>query len=237
MSALGRLVNTYNSCLNKSPMLTNSVTGFVIAALGDIAVQKYLADEENKQKTASSSSSRSSSSGSSSSTSSSSSSSSSNSNSKKNLDSKSVSVGAAPGTKVSKHWWQAGRTLEMGIIRAAVVAPFVFSWYPFLARTVPGRAVHRVLGRVCLDQALGSPMVVMMVFTASAILQGAGPAAALQRIREKGLTTWIAGLQYWPFVHTINFGFIPSHHQPLFAHVCSLYWNAVLSYYANVKIE
>ena len=148
-----------------------------------------------------------------------------------------MSKGSNHGTEVGKHWWQAGRTLEMGIIRAAVVAPFVFYWYPFLARTIPGRAIHRVLGRVCLDQALGSPMVVMMVFTASAILQGAGPAAAFQRIREKGLTTWIAGLQYWPFVHTINFGFIPSHHQPLFAHVCSLYWNAVLSYYANVKME
>jgi hypothetical protein len=205
-------------------MMTNCVTGFVLAALGDIAVQKYLADEEAKKRKAPSSSSTSGSSSSSDA-------------------GKGVSLASSnPGNKItgdvhSKHWWHAGRTLEMGIIRAAVVAPFIFYWYPFVARTIPGRAIHRVLGRVCLDQALGSPMVVMMVFTASALLQGAGPAAAIQRIREKGLTTWIAGLQYWPFVHTINFGFVPSHHQPLFGHVCSLYWNAVLSYYANVKME
>lgn len=210
-------------------MLTNSVTGFVLAALGDVAVQKYLADEEKKRSKVTSSCG-----------------SSSNSVNQSSSNDKSVTLVSKHSTKSSgdvqvgtkqKHWWQPGRTLEMGIIRAAVVAPFIFYWYPFVARTIPGRALHRVLGRVCLDQALGSPMVVMMVFTASALLQGAGPAAAIQRIREKGITTWIAGLQYWPFVHTINFGLVPSQHQPLFGHVCSLYWNAVLSYYANIKME
>ena len=32
------------------------------------------------------------------------------------------------------------------------VAPFVYFWYPFLVRMIPGRGMHRVLGRVCLDQ-------------------------------------------------------------------------------------
>ena len=49
-------------------------------------------------------------------------------------------------------------------------------------------------------------MVVCMVFIASAILQGSGPLAAWQRIRDKGLVTWMAGLKFWPFVHTVNFG-------------------------------
>ena len=56
------------------------------------------------------------------------------------------------------------------------------------------------------SQAFGSPMVVCMVFIASAILQGSGPVAAWQRIRDKGLVTWMAGLKFWPFVHTVNFG-------------------------------
>lgn len=198
MSAtLGRVASAYSNLLTKHPMMVNSGTGFILAAFGDMATQKYLAEQQKKTA----------------------------------IQTK------KPDGALSTQWWDSQRTLEMAFIRAAVVAPFVFFWYPFVMRAIPGRALHRVLGRVCFDQTFGSPMVVMMVFTASALLQGRGIAGALQRIREKGVRTWITGLYYWPFVHTINFGYVPGRHQPLFAHFASLYWNAVLSYYANVKLE
>ena len=63
------------------------------------------------------------------------------------------------------------------------------------------------------------------------------PLSSFQRIKEIGFSTWLRGLQYWPFVHAIMHRFVPIQHQTLFAHFCSLYWNAVLSYYVNLKIE
>ena len=99
MSALAsRVANSYNQALNKHPILTNSATGFVLACLGDIVTQKYLAEEEKKRrlqtiiKTSSS----------------------------KGL----VAIprkheNKAKNTEVSS-WWRPGRTLEMGVIRAAV---------------------------------------------------------------------------------------------------------------------
>ena len=38
------------------------------------------------------------------------------------------------------------------VLTTCIVAPFVYFWYPFLVRMIPGRGMHRVLGRVCLDQ-------------------------------------------------------------------------------------
>ena len=42
-----------------------------------------------------------------------------------------------------------------------------------MLRVIPGRSALSVLGRVVMDQISGSPLVVVMVFMASAILQGA----------------------------------------------------------------
>ena len=90
--------SSYNSALNKHPILTNSATGFVLACLGDIVTQKYLADEEKKKRV-------------------------------KTILSSSSSKGLVlhhqnnKGTTTKKDdtsWWQPGRTLEMGVIRAAV---------------------------------------------------------------------------------------------------------------------
>ena len=91
-------------------------------------------------------------------------------------------------------------------------------------------------GRVSFDQLFGSPMVIAMVFISTSILHGDIVSCAY-RFREAFFITWVNGLKYWPIVHCITFGVIPLKHQPLFAHFASLYWNAVLSYYANQSIE
>eukprot|EP01036_Dinobryon_divergens_P033722 gene33722-43580_t len=100
------------------------------------------------------------------------------------------------------------RAVEMGFIRATVITPFIVLWYPLLQKFFPGASAVAVIGRVITDQLIE------------------------ENFQNKLFTTWITGLQYWPIIHTVNFGFIPSLHQPLFAHVASVYWNAVLSYYA-----
>lgn len=128
--------------------------------------------------------------------------------------------------------WDKKRTLDMCLIRAFIITPFVIKWYQVLPRISPGLHLRSVLTRVLLDQAIGSPTVISLVFVASAILKG-----DIHRLpsmfRNQFLDTWITGMGYWPFVHTFNFRFVPQQHQPLFAHVASVYWNAVLSYYSN----
>jgi hypothetical protein len=132
--------------------------------------------------------------------------------------------------------WDMKRTFEMGVIRAAVVAPFMQFWYPFVSGLFKRNTIGNMIGRVCIDQAFGSPAVISLVFLSSSILQG-NPLDFLKRMKETFITTWIKGLQYWPFIHTITFSLIPPIHRSLWAHVCSLYWNAVLSYYANLTME
>jgi solute carrier family 25 (mitochondrial citrate transporter), member 1 len=127
------------------------------------------------------------------------------------------------------------RTFEMTLIRSFVMAPFLYVYFPFLARLVPGQDFHRVFLRVCADQAIGSPVSTSLVFAAACTLQG-HPEDTLKRITENLIPTWKTGATYWPIVHSINFKFVPVPHQPLVAHVMSVYWNVILSYYSNSKL-
>lgn len=122
------------------------------------------------------------------------------------------------------------RALEMGLIRAALVTPFTQFWYGFLLRIAPGKS--QVFKRVVIDQAIGSPIVIVMVFLAKGILQ-LDLESSKDMISNNLVNTWFCGLSYWPIMHAINFRFVPLLYQPTYATFASLYWNAVLSYYSN----
>lgn len=120
------------------------------------------------------------------------------------------------------------RILDMGLVRAVVIAPFISFWYPFLNRNFSS-----VISRIIVDQCVGSPTVICLVFLANTKLRGGDVKSGFEKIKRDGMSAWGIGLSYWPLVHSITFGVLPLHHQPLFAHFASVPWNAVLSHYAN----
>lgn len=129
------------------------------------------------------------------------------------------------------------RTCEMGLIRAAVITPFVAVWYPALVAASPGTQWRHVLPRIMIDQIVGSPIVISLVFLSSAILKGDSMQSAQSRFNSQLLPTWKRGLQYWPIVHLITFGIVPLAHQPLWAHFASVYWMGCLSYSTHTSLE
>jgi hypothetical protein len=129
----------------------------------------------------------------------------------------------------------ARRTGEMAFVRAFLMTPFLTWYFPFLARTMPGTTWPRVVARVALDQAVGAPVTIAGTFVATSVLRGrAGDAPA--RVEAQLVPTWRTGACFWPFVHLINFKLVAPTRQPLVAHVCSVPWNAVLSYRANAAL-
>lgn len=146
-------------------------------------------------------------------------------------------IGCQVFDKTKANNWNKVRTMEMGLIRAFIVTPFIVNWYPFLASTFPGKAISTVACRVLVDQMIGSPIVITLVFFSSTFFNLKPPSVAIARMQENFFVTWKKGLQFWPFVHSFNFGFVSQVYQPLFAHVASLYWNMILSYYSNTKLK
>jgi hypothetical protein len=130
--------------------------------------------------------------------------------------------------------WNVKRTIEMALIRAVVVTPYVVVWYKFLAELFAHQSILGLITRITLDQLLSSPFMIVVVFFAHMIIRRYPWHHFISQLRNEFLPAWKAGLQYWPFVHLITYGVLPLVYQPLFAHFASVYWNGVLSYYANL---
>lgn len=126
------------------------------------------------------------------------------------------------------------RIFEMGCIRAMVITPFIQIYYPFLRKLAPDSTLIALIKRVCYDQLIGSPMVITLVFSTKALLHNE-IASLPKKVYENLPLAWLAGLKYWPFIHLITFSIIPAIHQQLFAHVASLYWMVLLSYYSHAS--
>lgn len=145
--------------------------------------------------------------------------------------------------EVAKTWrWNEARSWELGVLRAALLGPWTHVYYPWLMRTIPGAGLKYAMGRALLDQFVGSPVVICLVWFGSDIYNGRynsvekwadSFASTVAKVEDQGPNAWKGGAQFWPIVHTINFWKIPPLHQPMFAHVFSIYWNAILSYYNN----
>jgi hypothetical protein len=124
------------------------------------------------------------------------------------------------------------RSLKMGTIRALLITPFILKWYKFLAFLFPERSTIKILCRLFIDQLIGSPVVITLTFIGKALFQFEF-FSLFQVWCSQFLNAWLAGLRFWPFVHFVNFTFVPIMHQPLFAHIASLYWTAILSFYSS----
>lgn len=147
-----------------------------------------------------------------------------------------------------------GRSADMGLIRAFLITPFIQFYYPLLRSLSPQRTVMGVAKMVLIDQLIGSPTVIALVFAGTCALGtgstgipsccGGGsrssdtdkltfPTSLVKKIEEDLPACWKKGLQYWPWVHVITFGLVPLLHQPLWASFASIYWMGLLSYHAH----
>ena len=231
-----RVANRYRAWAERSPYVANCAAGIVIASIGDMVCQKYFPHPTN---------------GAPSSSFPTSSSSSAVSSSPSSSDGDFVGIKAIEAEKereqrqlIVSHeskseeglwdWYDPVRTFNINAIRCGVITPYVLAWYPTLIRLCPGQTPLRVLGRIALDQAIGGPICVVLVFIMNSFILNLENWEQFKlRMENQFIPTWFKGFTYWPFVQIINFGFVPLVYQPLFATVCSVYWNGVISYYTS----
>lgn len=127
------------------------------------------------------------------------------------------------------------RVAELSLTRALVMAPFLYVYFPLLARLIPGDSWARVLARVVADTAIGAPISLCIIFAGTSTLKGR-PQDTLSRIQDRLLPTWYLGAHYWPFIHILNFKVVPPGHQGLVAHFASVWWMIQISAASNKRL-
>lgn len=132
------------------------------------------------------------------------------------------------------------RSVELGLVRAFAMAPFLSVYFPFLNRMIPlpasGSTRPRVILRVLADQAFGAPVGLSLFFVGSGVVQGS-LAQVPERLREQLLPCLGNSVMFWPFVHYFNFSYVPVVHQAGVAHLAGLLFSIILSYRANAPLK
>ena len=134
-------------------------------------------------------------------------------------------------TKIEKHRVDSKRTLQLGLIRAVRIMPFLLSWYAFLPKVIPGTSPLEIILRCCIDQLVASPIMIVMVFSAMVLINGGSLQDVFTKMKKDFVATWKKGVQFWPLVHNITYR-LPLDFQPLFTNFASIYWNGILSYFS-----
>jgi hypothetical protein len=124
------------------------------------------------------------------------------------------------------------RLAELCFVRAFVMGPMNHLYFPQLARLIPGNSWPRTIARVVVDSSFAAPISLCIVFAATSTLKGK-PEDIIFRVQDRLVPTWMLGVQYWPFVHLLNFKFIPPPHQGLVAHFASVWWMVQISNASN----
>lgn len=130
--------------------------------------------------------------------------------------------------------YSARRTFNMAFIRAALIVPFLLMWFPIMNNTYPGSDMIAIMKRVAMNEFIGSPIMISIVFLGQAVLSGhISLDYIVRKFKNEFPTAFKKGIYYWTLVHSLFTMRVPVKHQPLVAHIASIYWNGVLSYHAH----
>jgi len=128
--------------------------------------------------------------------------------------------------------WRPKRTLRQGVFGALVHAPWTHFVWGALERALPTNSVRHVGLKVAVDQLLSAPLFYAVYFGYTGAAQGESTADIQSRWRRVWPTLQVVWC-IWPWVHFLNFRYVPLHNRLLVALTLQLFWNSFLTNMGN----
>ena len=128
--------------------------------------------------------------------------------------------------------WRPFRTLRQCVFGACVHAPWTHFVWGRLELLLPTNSVRHVALKVAADQLISAPLFFAVYFGYTGAVQGEGLEDVTQRWRRVWPTLQVVWC-VWPWVHFINFRYVPLHNRLLVALTLQLFWNSFLSHLGN----
>jgi protein Mpv17 len=158
-----------------------------------------------------------------------------------------------PNNKETTFQWDAPRALS-GAVFGVVATTWLHYWWGFLEVAVGARfpvvaasqssKVINTVVKVALDQGIGAPLYIYSYYVLTNFGQTIHRTMSLSAVLETWKETntraadmlWPTMLkhwQLWPFVHCVNFYFMPLHHRVLVQNTVLVGWSGYLSHLNN----
>lgn len=126
-----------------------------------------------------------------------------------------------------------------------IFSPIGYHWYRFIAGVsspvkVANRTLQTVLNnttRVFVDQAMFSPIAVLMYFSLMSMLELRSYDEIKQKLRDNYWATLKTNWLVWPLFQSFNFTVVPLEFRLLSSNILAIFWNCYLSYLNSSKLE
>lgn len=109
-------------------------------------------------------------------------------------------------------------------------------WYKFIDKRLPGRTIGLVLKKVLLDQVIGSPINIAVLFVTLGLLEQRTVSEMGREIREKFVRLYTAEWIVWPPAQIVNFLWLNPKYRVLYDNTISLGYDIYTSRVANDEI-
>lgn len=124
--------------------------------------------------------------------------------------------------------WDASRTARLSAFRLCH-APVVDACWRVFDRRIALSGPAGVAARVVADQGLLMPPSIFSFFLSQGMLEGLSAEASFTRAVDSFVPAVTICLPFWCTVHTLTFGIFPPHWRMVWASVCAVGWNALMS--------
>jgi len=211
MGGKRKLLDFYLRCLDRNPIITNSVTFGALMGLGDVACQTFI-EQPAKVPT--------------------------DPLPVNPADPLYVNLQASSIPQFGRQL-DVPRTCRFVTIGALYYGPAVTLWYRQLDRLVAALFVASrpsttaVIFKTVVDQALFAPVSLVAYLSFLSLLRRNDAEAFSQLFRRDYWTILCVNWSVWPFVQLLTFSVIPKRHRVLFVNGVGLAWNTFLSWRAN----
>jgi len=135
------------------------------------------------------------------------------------------------------NWKRVGTMLIYGTL---LQGPLNYYWYRALSKRVDGKygtqKSKEILHKVCLDQFLMGPTQLILYITFCTTVEKllnrkhVTVTAVTHKINSKFVNMFLVHLSIWPFVQSLNFGFVHPKYQPVVVNSVSVVYNTILTY-------
>lgn len=134
---------------------------------------------------------------------------------------------ADPRAKGGRIFWR--NVLAYTSFGFVVNGPVMHHLYSFMERRMPKEEKFSTLKRLVFDRLIFAPPYLLIFLFYVAIVEGASPQAAVQKIKDIYWTILKLNLSVWTVIQYININYVPFKFRTVFANFCALIYIMVVS--------
>jgi len=113
-----------------------------------------------------------------------------------------------------------------GVLGSTALPTLLYYWYKFLDSRMIGTSPQMVVGKVLIDQAISSPLILVMFYTGMSAMEGRTD--IFKELKEKFWNTYAYSCAFWLPAQVINFAFVPGVFRVVFVGSASFLWVNIL---------